>query len=492
MLMIISLFFLNGLSAHAAEKENRKWQDESVYLIMIDRFNNGDQSNDEDVEVNNPEGYHGGDFQGVIDQLDYIKDMGFTAISLTPVFDNEAGGYHGYWVKDFYKTDEHFGSIASLKKLIQEAHKRGMKVILEFEINHVGPKHTWLNDGEKKDWFLAVPNQEKDLPLLNQNNEEVKKYLIDAGKWWIEETDIDGYQLKLQEDTSAAFLNEFAKEVKTVKENFYLLGETKNADSKEAEAFLESGGDSITDYPLAAELREVFSETNQSFAPLFSRLEQNQANFSGTALIGTFMDNQYTVRFTNNMVEKNEHPGPRWKQALTFLYTTPGIPFVYYGSEIALNGGEVPDNRKQMNFRTDTDIVDYIKKIGSLRSELPSLTRGTMDVLYEKDGMAVYKRVYHEETTVIAINNTTKTQTVTLSADELAADMELRGMLNNDLVRSDKDQYHITIDRDESEIYLLSNKSGINYSYFIVLGAVLIAFFIFLGLVIKRSRRQQS
>jgi len=491
MLMIIPLFLLNVLPVAAAPKENRQWQDESVYLIMIDRFNNGDSSNDENVEINNSIGYHGGDFQGVIDKLDYIKEMGFTALMLTPIFDNTDGGYHGYWVNDFYKTDEHFGSIALFKKLVNEAHKRNMKVILEFEINHVGPDHAWLRDEAKKDWFRAEL-QEKELPMFNQDNEEVKSYLIDAAKWWIKETNIDGYQLSLHKGISTSFLNEFLNEVISVKDDFYLLGEAKHANEELMVSFMENGGDGITDYSLADELREVFSESNQSFSPLLAKQVQNEKVYQDTDLIATFMDNQYTERFTSKMVEKNEHPGPRWKQALTFLYTTPGIPFVYYGSEIALNGGEEPDNRKQMNFRTDQEIVDYIKKIGSLRQELPSLTRGTMDVLYEKDGMALYKREYNEETTIVAINNTTETQTVTLSNEELPIDMELRGMLNNDLVRSDENQYHITIDRDESEIYVLSNKSSINYSYFIALAAVLISFMIFILLILKRSRRQQQ
>src|SRR3954451_16258491 len=129
-LLFISLLLFNALPVGAVEKEDRKWQDETVYSLMIDRFNNGDQSNDMDVDLDDPIGYHGGDFQGVIDQLDYIKDMGFTAISLTPVFDNIDGGYHGYWVNDYYKTEEHFGSIELFKKLVDEVHKRDMKVIL--------------------------------------------------------------------------------------------------------------------------------------------------------------------------------------------------------------------------------------------------------------------------------------------------------------------------------------------------------------------------
>src|SRR6478735_4725973 len=130
-LLFLVLFF-NILPVGAVEKDERKWQDETVYFLMVDRFNNSDQTNDNGVDINDPNGRHGGDFQGIINQLDYIKDMGFTAISLTPIFANEDGGYHGYWVNDFYKTDEHFGSNDLFNKLVDEAHKRDMKVILDF------------------------------------------------------------------------------------------------------------------------------------------------------------------------------------------------------------------------------------------------------------------------------------------------------------------------------------------------------------------------
>ena len=204
------------------------------------------------------------------------------------------------------------------------------------------------------------------------------------------------------------------------------------------------------------------------------------------------MDNEQIVRFTNDLVNKNEHPGPRWKQALTFLYTTPGVPIVYYGSEIALNGGEGIKNHEQMNFRTDKDLFDYIAKIGELRIKLPSLTRGTIEVLYEENGAAVYKRVYENETTVIAINNTTKTQTISISADNLEDEKELRGLLNGDLVRNTDGEYMITIDRDMSEIYVLSEKTGINISYILAMSAVLIAFTIFMILVWRKSKANEN
>src|SRR4051812_39509635 len=135
--------------------------------------------------------------------------MGFTAISLTSIFDNMEGGYHGYWVTDYYKTDEHFGSIELFKKLVDEVHKRDMKVLLEYVVNPIGANHPWLNDPTKKEWFHPEQqevNQEKSvLPKLNQENAEVKQYLIDAARWWIEETDIDGYRLHSINEVSESF-----------------------------------------------------------------------------------------------------------------------------------------------------------------------------------------------------------------------------------------------------------------------------------------------
>ncbi len=495
MVLFFLALFSNTLAVVAAEKEEHKWQDETVYSLMIDRFNNGDQTNDFGVDINDPNGYHGGDFQGIIDQLDYIKEMGFTAISLTPIFANEDGGYHGYWVNDFYQTDEHFGSNDLFNKLVDEAHKRDMKVILDFVSGYVGPKHPWVNDPTKKDWFKEgqeeVDQEGITLPKLDHENPEVKKYLIDAAKWWIKESDIDGYLLDSVGDVPTSFWVDFTNEVKSVKKDFFLLGEVTTNDPVKMESYAETGIDGFVDFPLNEELRKVFPKPDQSFGELFKRLEQNEELGLNSYLMGTFMDNHHTVRFTRDMVENNEHPGPRWKQSLTYLYTTPGIPIVYYGSEIALDGGNSPDNRRQMNFRTDKELIDYMAKLSRVRSQLPSLTRGKMELLYEQDGMAVYKREYQEETSVVAINNTTETQTVAIPAEKLAEgadNKELRGMLNGDLVRDKDKQYTMTIDRDESEIYVLSEKSGINLFYLISLGVVLLSFFVFLILVSKRSR----
>jgi hypothetical protein len=209
--------------------------------------------------------------------------------------------------------------------------------------------------------------------------------------------------------------------------------------------------------------------------------------------MGTFIDNHDMERFTRLLVEENVFPGTRWKLALTYMYTTPGIPIVYYGSEIAIDGGEDPDNRRLMNFRADKELIDFISTLGKVRNEYPALTRGTIEPLYEKGGMGIFKRTYKDQTVVVAINNSSKTQTVELDAADLAENMELKGLLTKDLVRSDKSGiYKLALDREESEIYLLKDKSGLNIPYLAALGTVYALFLLFIYLVWKRGRKNRN
>ncbi|MCL6570215.1 MAG: alpha-amylase [Bacillus sp. (in: Bacteria)] len=485
------------LSAQAAfQKENRLWQDESVYSIMIDRFNNGDTSNDIDVFANDPLAYNGGDLQGIIDKLDYIHDMGFTSIRLTPIFDNAKEGYHGYWVNNFKEIDEHFGTLETFQKLVKEAHKRKMKVLIDFVANNVASSHPWVSDTSKQDWFHKKKdisdwnNQQElengwvdDLPDLNQDNPEVKKYLLDAAKWWINTTDIDGFSLTDANHVPLSFWNDFSKEVKKEKKGFFLLGVAPKNTSINLQEYENAGIDSLFNYSYNDNLRKAFADTDQSFSALYSDAKNGQNSF----LRPNFMDNEYTIRFTNDIVEKRQFPGSRWKMALTYLYSTPGIPVFYYGSEIALIGGEIPDNHGQMSFRTEKELIDFITKLGELRNQLPSLTRGTMEMLYDQKGMVVYKRVYKGETAIIAINNSNKSQKVRLSNEQVEGGKELRGLLGGDIVRSKDNNYYLILDRDNSEIYVLTNKSGINLSLISALVVVCLLCFLFLFKIKKRK-----
>ena len=493
-LLLLTFLLCSSLPAHAEiKKEKRLWQDESIYSIMVDRFNDGDIKNDFDVNARNPLAYNGGDFQGIIDRLDYIHDMGFTAIRLTPIFDNTQNGYHGFWVKDFYKTDEHFGSIETFQKLVKEAHKRKMKVIIDFVTNNTALDHQWVSDPAKKNWYH--PKQKMDdgnngwvdgLPDLNQDNPQVKKYLLDAAKWWINKTDIDGYSLPEVNQVPVSFWTDFSKAVTKEKKDFFLMGVPTENTAIDAAKYQKAGIDSMIDYTQSKKLRKAFATTNQSFSDLNST-----SNNGKPELMANFFDNEYTVRFTADIVDKRQFPGSRWKTALTYLYTTPGIPIYYYGTDIALNGGKIPDNRRQMNFRTEKDLIDFTTKIAELRNTLPSLTRGSMEMLYDKGGMVVYKRVYKGETSIVAINNSTKSQKVILTDKQLAPNMELRGLLAGDLVRSHKNNYILIVDRDNSEIYVLAEKSGINIAFIAALVGVFILALVFLILIIRRGKKMK-
>jgi glycosidase len=393
----------------------------------------------------------------------------------------------------------------TFKKLVEEAHKRDMKVMLDFVVNHVGPEHPWVNDPEKGDWFhekqpMNFNNEESlqnawlyDLPDLNTENPEVKNYLFDAAKWWIKETDIDGYRLDTVRHVPQEFWEEFSDEVKSVKEDFYLLGEVFDRDPEKIAAYNGTGIDGFVNVPQAEEMRSVFQKPDTSMDRLFNFWKYNETFYDNPYVMGTFIDNHDMERFTRMIVQEKLFPGTRWKLALTYMYTTPGIPIVYYGSEIAMDGGNDPDNRRFMNFRADKELMDYITRLGEIRQEYPALTRGNITPIYNKDGMGIFKRTYKDQTIVIAINNTSETQNVQLTKDELADNHELKGLISDDLVRSDKDgNYHLVLDREESEIYLLKNKSGLNYPYLIVLGIMYFLFFLFLYLVKKRGKAKNK
>ncbi|MBM7693994.1 alpha-amylase [Peribacillus deserti] len=499
------LIYTIPAAAEETKPESREWRDENIYFLMVDRFKNGDTQNDYKVNVKDPKSYNGGDFTGIIQELDYIKDMGFTSIWLTPVFDNDEKGYHGYWIRDFYKTEEHFGTMKEFKKLVKEAHKRDMKVILDFVVNHTGPKHPWVKDPSKKDWFHDQKpiqnwnNQSEvennwlyDLPDLNQENPETRKYLLEAAKWWIKETNIDGYRLDTVRHVPADFWADFSKAVKSEKKNFYLLGEVWENDPGKIARYQESGIDGFVDFPQNEYLRKIFASSDRSLTGAFLSIKRNKENFKQPELLGTFMDNHDMPRFTSEIVRNKQNPGTRWKLALSYLYTAPGIPIVYYGSEIALNGGNDPDNRRLMGFKAEKEIIDYLTKLGELRNKYKVLTRGTMEVLYDKGGMAVYKRQYKKDTFVVAINNSSKSRTIVLNKEDLDKNKELRGLLEGDLVRSKGDTYKIILDREKTEIYALADKTGLNIPYLLLMGTVYAAFIGFVFLLVKRSRKKNK
>ncbi|WP_338781010.1 alpha-amylase family glycosyl hydrolase [Metabacillus sp. FJAT-52054] len=496
------LLILPFQTVSAADSDASGWQDERIYFLMVDRFANGDPSNDLDADRSNPSAYHGGDFKGITKKLDYLKEMGFTAIWLTPVFENEGQGYHGYWISDFRNTEEHFGTMEEFKTLVKEAHKRDIKVLLDFVVNHTGYQHEWLNDSNKKNWFhekqeLTNWESQKDLennwlyglPDLNQENPETRKYLLDTAKWWITETDIDGYRLDTVRHVPKDFWAEFAKEVKSVKKDFFLLGEVWSDDPAYLAEYEKTGIDSFVDYPFYEEASEIFSKSGQSAAPLIDVWKRNEHYYKSPYLLGTFLDNHDNIRFTRKALINQEPPGIRWKLGLTYLFTAPGIPIVYYGSEIALDGAADPDNRRMMDFRADKELITYITKLNSIRGRESVLVKGNMEKLYDDKGLTVFKRSYKGDTVVVAINNSDKTGKAALPADVLAKGKELNGYLTGEAVKESDKGYELVLDRETAEIYKLEDKSGPHWG---LISATVFVPVLFAGFIYAAGRRRKA
>ncbi|MEH7386700.1 alpha-amylase family glycosyl hydrolase [Bacillus sp. JJ1521] len=427
---LIPMLLLLAVPAFAAD--NLTIEEESIYYIVVDRFNNAKSANDVGVDLSNPTSYHGGDFQGITSRLDYLKDMGFTSILLSPIFESESDTFYPYVVKDISVINEHYGNADDLKQLVKEAHEKGIKIILDLGIS--------LNDSTLDD------------------------ELVEDAKSWVQEADIDGYKLDLVEGVSANFIATLSTELKSEKADFRLIGQSVGVDNlHELEA---AGLDSVYN-TIPYEGITSFSVPDQTFNDVEKTWEQAQRFENPNSLIH-FFDNTNTVRFTYLATEANEHPAPRLKAALTYLYTTPGIPVVFYGTEIALNGSESPDNLGLMDFRTDKELVDYITLLAKIRSGVPALTKGTIELVKNDAGLLVFKREYEGQTAFVAINNTTKTQSFSLTSEQVGENKELTGLITEDLVRATDDEFHFVVKRDISEVFVVRDTTNINYTLFFV------------------------
>ncbi|MDR2992815.1 MAG: alpha-amylase [Bacillus cereus] len=403
--------------------EKREWRDEVIYSIMIDRFNNGEPKNDKQLEVGNLEGYQGGDIRGIIKRLDYIKEMGFTTVMLSPLF--ESGKYDGLDVRNFKKINEHFGTENDVKELVKEAHAKGMKVVFQFP--------------------------------LGENEQQV----MEAMKWWIKEVDLDGSYVLHSEKKPRSLWDDVQKDMQVIKKDFRIM--TKG-DSEYNEKIVES-----------------FSKADVSVKSLYD-VSRKEGEFV------TFLDDQETKRFARIAKENMYYPPSRLKLALTYLLTSPGIPNFYYGTEIALDGGSIPDNRRLMDFKSDEKFMQHITKLGELRQVRPSLRRGTFELLYDKGGMSILKRKYKNEVTLVAINNTKETQKVSLPVSAIGEKQELRGLLQDEIIREENGKFYLVLKREESNVYKVNGETGVNWLFISLIVGVNVLFIAFL-IAVKRKRK---
>lgn len=437
-ILFCAIVCTTNVKVFASNNSSKITNEDLIYFIMTDRFYDGDTSNDKDVIKGDLSAYNGGDFQGIIDKLDYIKNLGFTAIWISPVVENQSMGYHGYWATDFYKTNEHFGTMDKLKELVTKAHSKGIKVIFDIVLNHTGSLHPYVNNPKYTDWFhdyseISDYNDQQQvengwlagLPDLNQDNPEVKKYLIDMAKWWIKETGIDGYRLDTTRHVPKSFWQDFSKEIKKDYPDFYLIGEVFNGDINYVGSYQNTGIDGLTDFPLYYAINDVFKDS-KSAVELADAIS-NAGSYKNRYVMGTFIDNHDVPRFVNQISSlQNE----RLESALTFMMTYTGIPIMYYGTEIGMDGGSDPDNRRDMDWSAKSSITDYIKKLVNIRKTNKALTDGDIKVLKADNNFISYSRKYQDNTVIVAFNTSDSKNSVQFdipdqdkSNQKLAADL---------------------------------------------------------------------
>lgn len=348
------------------------WVNDTVwYQIFVERFSNGDSFND--PVGTKPWGYHevkneeryGGDLKGIINRLDYIEDLGVNGIYLTPIF--ESGSAHKYDTTNYEKIDSHFGDEAVLKELVTKAHSKNIKIMLDGVFNHCGkyfmPWQDVLEKGPASiyyDWFMIKewPINKEDhntkdgsfytfaftsrMPKLNTNHPQVIEYFISLVKKWIETYDIDGLRLDVANEVSHLFLKELRKAVKALKPDFYLLGEIWH----DAMNWLRGDEfDSVMNYPLASAITDFWASEERSNFDFECMINRNFTMYMQQTNDCLF--NLLDSHDTNRLIDKVKDIRVFYQQ-LAVLFTMPGSPCIYYGTEIAMEGSFDPDCRRCM------------------------------------------------------------------------------------------------------------------------------------------------
>lgn len=404
---------LQGVPGVAKEKltaPQEAWQDQIIYMVMTDRFADGDKSNDALVNPDDPSAYHGGDLQGLQERLPDLKQLGVTAIWITPVVKNQAKGYHGYWATDLTQVDPHLGDWQKLHEFTDAAHAQGMKVLLDAVVNHTGQQHPWVADAAHKGWFhpaTAIDFSSQSsiengwlagLPDWNTENPQVQQYLIEMSKLWLEKSGADGFRMDTARHVPKAFWQEtYVPAIKQAYPNFWMVGEVWDTSHYDyLGGYQKAGIDAVFDFPLYAAIGKVFGHDG---AIGLLTGDQNLANTftpRPTQLV-SFIDNHDVSRFVTDAAEPRI---PRLEEALTFLLTYRDIPMLYYGTEIGLEGGKDPDNRRDMPWRADgtpaqhPEVYSLTQKLIALRTQHVALRRGSYTELLEDGKSLAFSREF--------------------------------------------------------------------------------------------------
>jgi glycosidase len=378
-------------------------QDDVMYLIMPDRFANGDPTNDEPAEApgshdrSKPRAYHGGDLRGIQNHLSYLKDLGVTTLWLTPILKNGAAqDYHGYGAVDLYAVDPHLGALKDYQDLVAAAHKQGMKIFFDIVPNHVGPKHPWVSNPPLPDWFHGTLQHHMDsfsplkgsfygksggqaiandpfeslidphasmrmkrnltegwfvgiLPDMNTENPVVEQYLLQNSIWWVETSGMDGYRVDTFPYVGRKFWANWHAGLRRIYPYLTTIGEVFHPDPSVTSFFvggvrrydgIDSGLSTVFDFPMSFTLRDVL--LRGAPAGRITNVLRHDGLYVHPEMLVPFFANHDVPRFAS---AEGSSPA-KLKLAFGLTLTLRGIPEIYYGDEIGMPGGGDPDNRR--------------------------------------------------------------------------------------------------------------------------------------------------
>jgi len=486
-----------------------------VYLIMSDRFANGNPDNDSHPDLadklnrNDKGGRHGGDIKGIVDNLDYIKELGATTIWPTPLLEDNLPtySYHGYAITDTYKIDPRYGTNEDYKNLALKAHEKGLKLVMDYITNHWGSLHWMIKDLPTNDWVHQFPEFQRSnyrmttqydsnssnidahlcmdgwfdttMPDLNQSNPIVLNYLIQNAIWWIEYADLDGLRVDTYSYGDKEGIATWTKAITDEYPNFNIVGEawmyssaaisywqkdSKIAGIQNYNTYLPS----VMDFTLQGILETVFNEENATWKEGMIKVYDNFTNdfmYPDINSVFVLAENHDTSRI--NHLYKGDTD--KYKLAMTLISTTRGIPQVYYGSEIGMLGNkEEGDGDIRRDFpggwkgdpknaftkagrdEKQQDLFEYTSKLFNWRKNAEVIHTGKMKHYIPENNVYVYFRYNEEKSVMIVINNNAENQIVNLKKFSES----LKGISEGKDILTDA-----AIDFSKPEIYILGKKA---------------------------------
>jgi len=471
-----------------AQDGNSFWQRQTVYQIITDRFFDGDPANNNADGNYDPAGHkgtsvHGGDFKGIEDKLDYIKALGATAIWISPVVLNARGEFHGYAGMDFYKVDPHWGTLADLKQLVAAAHARGILVIDDVVVNHGGdlidsgepdyPKFKYPPEG----YPLRFREPARGYPApfdLNSSNPSLTNLFHNQGfiqnygdstqvelgelsslddfrtespyvreqmekiyQYWIGEVGFDGFRIDTAKHVEMGFWQEWCPAIRAFaakrgKANFFLFGEALDSSDAKCGSYTGNKGggpfklDSVLDYTLYFKINSLFANASAATKLIADHYQAVAANYDPAAQnqLVTFLDNHDQPRFLSNKGATMD----RLKVALVFLYTTRGVPCLYYGTEQGFNGAKDPWDREDMfagqfewgpsrgdNFDMTHPLFQWVARLNNLRRLYPALQTGEQSNLWSEakgPGLFAFTRRQGAQEVLVVFNTANTNETL--------------------------------------------------------------------------------